>query len=205
MNKILCFGDSNTWGHNPLDFSKLEKCWPVVVREMLTDCEIIEDGVCGRATKFGESETNGIIKFREKYLSGENEFDLIIIMLGTNDLLNQFDCSPEETAETLGTYIDEYREKFCENKTKFLLVSPIYINEYMLKHPVFKDLYSEKSIIKSHEFADNIKEIAKQKNVYFMDAAQVASASNIDGIHMEETEHKKFAEAITERIKSILF
>ena len=33
-----------------------------------------------------EDKTNGLKDFRERYLSGENDFDLIIIMLGTNDV-----------------------------------------------------------------------------------------------------------------------
>ena len=96
MKKILCFGDSNTWGHNPVDCSKLEKPWTVWLKDIVPEYEIVSDGVCGRATTHyleNEDKTNGLKDFRERYLSGENDFDLIIIMLGTNDVLNNIDFS----------------------------------------------------------------------------------------------------------------
>lgn len=48
-----------------------------------------------------EGKTNGLKDFRERYLSGENDFDLIIIMLGTNDVLNNIDFSNQKTADVL--------------------------------------------------------------------------------------------------------
>ena len=46
MKKILCFGDSNTWGHNPVDCSKLEKPWTVWLKDIVPEYEIVSDGVC---------------------------------------------------------------------------------------------------------------------------------------------------------------
>ena len=79
MKKILCFGDSNTWGHNPVDCSQLEKPWTVWLKDIVPEYEIVSDGVCGRATTHyleNEDKTNGLKDFRERYLSGENDFDL---------------------------------------------------------------------------------------------------------------------------------
>lgn len=208
MKKILCFGDSNTWGHNPTDCSRLEKRWTVMIDEMLTDCEIVQDSVCGRSTKFDVPDTpssNGIEVFREKYLSGENEFDLIIIMLGTNDQLNYFDCSAEETAEALRGYVKECRGRFGASKPEILLISPIHISDSALHHPIFKDLYSKKSVIESNCFAEKISAVAKQEQVHFLDASKYASPSEIDGVHMDFEEHKKLANAVAARIQSILF
>ena len=78
-----------------------------------------------------------------------NDFDLIIIMLGTNDVLNNIDFSNQKTADVLKIYVEECRAKFGKDKPKILLVSPILINDNCLTHPIFKDLYSEKSIEKS--------------------------------------------------------
>ena len=94
MKKILCFSDSNTWGHNPVDCSQLETVDGFGLKDIVPEYEIVSDGVCGRATTHyleNEDKTNGLKDFRERYLSGENDFDLIIIMLGTNDVLNNID------------------------------------------------------------------------------------------------------------------
>lgn len=204
MKRILCFGDSNTWGHDPIDGSQLERHWTVFLKEMLSEYEIIEDGVCGRSTKFDVPDTpnsNGIEVFRERYINSEDKFDLIIIMLGTNDKLNYFDCTAEETAQALADCVSEYRKK---HTAEFLLVSPVLIRKNALEHPIFGALYSEKSVIGSQEFAKAILNAAKRENAYFLDAAGVARASDTDGIHMDEAEHKKLAERIAEKIKEIL-
>lgn len=208
MKRILCFGDSNTWGHNPIDCSQLERRWTVILQEMLPDCEIIQDGRCGRSTKFDVPdmpETNGLITFRERYLQGENEFDMIIIMLGTNDLLNHFDCPVEETANTLRTYVKECHAKFGKDRPQILLVSPILVRDYVTKNPIFKDQYDMSAVIKSKSFAQNISAVAQQEGVHFLDASKAAMASSIDGVHMDSAEHEKLAIAIAAKIKSILF
>lgn len=208
MKKILCFGDSNTWGHNPVDCSRLERRWPVIIQEMLADCEIIHDGRCGRTTKFDVPDmpdTNGIKTFRERYLAGENQFDLIIIMLGTNDLLNYFKCTAEETAQTLRTYIQECREKFGKDKPQILLVSPILVRECVMKNPIFKNQYSDFSIMESKHFAESISGTAVREGVHFLDASQVSEASETDGVHMNPDEHEKLAVAIAKKVNTILF
>lgn len=204
MKKILCFGDSNTWGHNPADGSRLGYRWTTGLKEMFPECQITVDGLCGRSTSdVSDTDTNGITAFRERYIKNESVFDLIIIMLGTNDQLNSIDYTPEKTADMLCEYVTEYRNKYGE-KTQFLLVSPILIRNRALKHPYFSTVYSEKSVKNSAEFAKAISEAAKKENVYFLDAASIAYASELDGIHMDEAEHKKLAVKIAEKIKEIL-
>lgn len=208
MKKILCFGDSNTWGHNPVDCSKLEKPWTVWLKDIVPEYEIVSDGVCGRATTHyleNEDKTNGLKDFRERYLSGENDFDLIIIMLGTNDVLNNIDFSNQKTADVLKIYVEECRTKFGKDKPKILLVSPILINDNCLTHPIFKDLYSEKSIEKSTHFSEYISKLADEEDTYFMNAANYAKASDIGrNTYGFQEEHKKLANAFADKIKEIL-
>ena len=149
--------------------------------------------------------SNGIEVFREKYLNSKDEFDLIIIMLGTNDQLNYFDCSAAETAEALRMFVTEYQDNNNDIKSEMLVISPVYIRNFALEHPIFKELYNKKSIAESMLFAENISKIASQEGVHFIDAEQYASASDLDGIHMNPDEHKKLAYAIAKKINAILF
>lgn len=208
MKKILCFGDSNTWGHNPVDCSKLEKTWCDIAAEILTDYEIISDGVCGRTTHFdlpNEDGKNGFTSFK-KYLELDNAADLLIVMLGTNDTLNYFDCSPTESANSLREYISLWKKSFP--KSSVLLVSPIHITESSLTHPIFSTLYTMSSVEKSFMFAAEYEKIANEENaasgnVYFLDAAKYAAPSDIDGIHMNPENHAKLAAAISDKVKEI--
>lgn len=204
MKKVLCFGDSNTWGHDPADCSQLLRRWTVMAGERLQEYEIIQDGVCGRTTRYGEHDTNGFEVFKERYIDKDCDFDLIIIMLGTNDTLNDFAVSPDETADALGLFVKECRIKYGNKKPEILLVSPIKIKERALTHELFGTLYSAKSVEDSAHFAENIESAAKREGAYFLDAALFAEASDIDGVHMTSDEHERLAGAIIEKIKMIL-
>lgn len=207
MKRILCFGDSNTWGHDPVDCSRLERRWTVILRERLTQYTVEDDGLCGRAARTFTPEmadTNGIETFREKYINTMKAYDLIIIMLGTNDVLNSVNSAPEEIAETLGKYVSEYRQKHEDYNTKFLIISPILLRDHLLSHPIFAELYSRESIEKSKRFALCLSAMARREGAYFMNAADFASASEIDGIHMDSAEHEKLAAAIENKTEEIL-
>jgi len=91
--RILCFGDSNTWGWNPIDkqrYSKNER-WPGVVAKFLGEgFEIIEEGLNGRTTVWDdpvEGNKNGK-EHLPIMLETHRPIDLLILMLGTNDLKN---------------------------------------------------------------------------------------------------------------------
>lgn len=207
MKKILCFGDSNTWGHDPADCSRLQKRWPVLLKELLPDCQITEDGVCGRSTRYDVpdmKDSNGLHTFREKYLKGQPSFDLILLMLGTNDLLRFFGCSPEEIAQSLRDYITECRGLWGKSMPQILLVSPVLIRKTVLQHPVFSGLYDMQSVNSSGQVAGRIKQVAEEEQVYFMDASKASEPSALDGIHMDAAGHQKLAEAIVKKIKEIL-
>ena len=53
--RILCYGDSNTWGYIPGVGTryKKEERWTGIL-ESLTKAEVIEEGMCGRTTVFGD-------------------------------------------------------------------------------------------------------------------------------------------------------
>lgn len=204
MKRILCFGDSNTWGHNPVDCSRLERPWPKVLKELLPDCAVIEDGVCGRTTVFDDPTApgkNGITAFRE-IISNNERAELAVIMLGTNDTLNFYECDAKGSAEAVGVFVREWKNAFKDSDV--LVISPIEIKDNALIHPIFKDLYNSGSIEKSKEFAKYYSEMAAEEGAYFMDAAKIAEASDIDGIHMEPAEHEKLAAAVYEKVKKII-
>ena len=80
MRNILCFGDSNTYGHNPSGGRwPLHERWPGILQELLgEEYHIIEEGLCGRTTVFEDclehhtamSPSSGLQKIRQVCLQG---------------------------------------------------------------------------------------------------------------------------------------
>ena len=84
-------------------------------------------------------------------------------------------------------------------------VAPVHISRSVLKHPIFKELYGENAVRESERFAQYISQTAKETGAYFLDAAEYASASDMDGVHMDAEDHEKLAKAVASEIKLILF
>ncbi|MGN0163464.1 MAG: GDSL-type esterase/lipase family protein [Candidatus Ornithomonoglobus sp.] len=197
MKKIICFGDSNTYGHNPPDGTRMEKPWPAVLQELRPDCTVINEGMCSRTTHFPTPDSelhNGLVRFKE--LLNENEgAELLIIMLGTNDTLKFFNCSVSETVEALRGYIRSWREKFGQD-SKILLISPILITNDKKNNAYFDDVYKTEAIGKSKMFGAAYKTLAEQEKVLYLNAARLCRTSSCDGIHMMPDEHAKLARAV---------
>ncbi len=203
MKTILCYGDSNTYGHLPLDGSRMPAPWPKVLGSLLPEFKIIEEGQCGRTTHRYETDPaqDGTVRFGELLQAGLN-VDLLIIMLGTNDTLNGINCETRETVESLRAYIKSWRNTYGEN-SKILLISPIHITDAFKRHEVFSVVYPTDAPARSETFSPAYEKLAKEENVYFLDAAQYAETSDKDGIHMEPEAHKKLALAIAKKIVTI--
>lgn len=206
MIKILCYGDSNTYGHLPLDGSRMPEPWPAVLRKLIPGCEIIEEGRCGRTTHLYENEDapdqDGTYRFKQLIAEG-TAADLLIIMLGTNDILNGIGLTAEESTESLRGYIHSWRETFGEDK-RILIISPIHVSSAFSEHPYFSTVYPKNSVELSKRFAPLYAKLARDEGVSYLDAAVYAEASDKDGIHMEPEVHEKLAAAVAKEVKSIL-
>ena len=98
MINILCFGDSNTWGYDPETQTRFSKKirWTGVLQQLLgTNFNVIEEGLNGRTTNVDEKEEHDLGYFRacrsamdllSILIETNSPLDLIIVMLGTNDL-----------------------------------------------------------------------------------------------------------------------
>lgn len=206
MKRILCFGDSNTYGHDPKDASRLKKRWTRYVSEMLGgDCEIIEEGLCGRTTVFPVNGTpdgwEGSTLLRP-VIATHKPYDLLIIMLGTNDLLLSTGADTEDSAEGMEKLIEIAQ---AEYSSKILVISPILFDEAIQYNEIFSALYGGTRVCElSKEFAPKYERIARKHGCFFMNAADYAKASELDGVHMDSENHRRLAEAIYKKLTEIL-
>lgn len=204
---VLCFGDSNTNGATPDDSGRFaaDVRWVGQLQNILgSDYYVIEEGLGGRTTNsdhFRESKAgrNGFTYYKPA-LETHLPLDIIVIMLGTNDVKNVYDKSSDEIADSLAEYVAYTRDKVSERdmkQPKIILVSPAPVDERSIQ-----DVFDETSIQKSLELADKIREIAVKHDCLFLDAGEHAEVGE-DGIHLTKESQGSLAKAVAEVIVSL--
>lgn len=204
MKNILCFGDSNTWGYNPETKGRYPWGirWTSQLQEKLSesDVHIIEQGLCGRTTVF-EDETrpdrNGVNTLKEIFSSTHN-IDSVIIMLGTNDCKTYFGNTENDIAKGVDECLDLVLKYVSPERV--LLVSPIQLGENVWKDE-FDPEFNRNSVKVSKRLKNVYEKTAKERNVYFLAASEIANPSDSDQEHLDEKGHSDLAEAIYESVR----
>jgi len=119
---VLCFGDSNTYGTKPDRSGRYEahQRWTGILQQQLgEDYYVIEEGLGGRTTDLDhfnpqKPSRNGFEYFKA-CLDSHAPLDIVIIMLGTNDLKTVYDRSARDVAQALKQY-PEYVRAFYESQ-----------------------------------------------------------------------------------------
>ena len=104
MHRIVCYGDSNTWGYIAGEGSRLpeNQRWPSILQRKLgPDYEVVEAGVSGRTISLDDPDVAGRtgLKTLNEVLDGASPFTHLIVMLGTNDtkmVFHQTEASIQE-------------------------------------------------------------------------------------------------------------
>lgn len=203
MTNILCFGDSNTWGGHPVDGSRFGRDirWPGALQTMLgDDYYIVEEGLNGRTTDLddqGSHVRNGL-NYLPACIKSHDPLDILIIMLGTNDLKDRFRRTAADVAKANEILVLAARENTRSENMKVLLISPALPNP---NAPGFDEYQADftKGYEKSLGFAKELKKIAVKNDCLFLDAAPIASVGE-DGLHLSEEGHKKLAVEISKVI-----
>ena len=207
MKRILCFGDSNTYGHDPLTRQRLDRDtrWPGALRNALGDgYEIIEEGLGGRTTVWDdpiEGYKNGR-NYLIPCLASHAPLDLVVIMLGTNDLKARFGLTAFDIAEGARLLVGVAQTSGAGlngRAPKVLLLAPPPITTLSDYAEMF-----EGATEKSRRFAAHFARVARESGCAFLDAGSVIVSSPLDGIHFEAGEHVKLGQAVAAKVLAII-
>jgi len=209
VKTILCYGDSNTWGYDPVTQTRLprEARWTGVLQaELGAGYEVIEEGLCGRTTVWDdpiEQWKNGYKQLVPILLS-HSPLDLLIIMLGTNDLKSRFSVSALEVAQGAGNLVRLARS--CQTgysgaAPEILLLCPPPFQP--LADTPFASIFAGAEE-KSKQLATHFAAVAQEVGCQYMDTGGIVAASALDGIHLEAQEHAKLGRAVAAQVRTIL-
>ena len=171
--KIICFGDSNTYGYDPRGYfgGRYDAPWPAILAAR-TGWNVVNDGMNGR-------------EIPQTPILFPMDTDLLIIMLGTNDLL-QF-RTPQAACEKM----EHFLELLTLDRDKILLIAPppMKFGEWVQNQELIDD---------SVMLGKHYKALAEHLGIRFADAGEWNIPLAYDGVHLSEEGHRAFAKGLIE-------
>jgi lysophospholipase L1-like esterase len=206
---IVCYGDSNTHGSDPAGGRRLARDvrWPGIVRALLGDgYEVIEEALGGRATVFDSPLSPG--RNGRDYLLpclwSHEPVDLVIIMLGTNDLKRFYRLTADEIASGAGVLVDMARQSLAgpdDTPPAVLLIAPVPLGPATDRSELWGFGQAREE---SRRLAARYRIVAEERGVRFLDAGSVAEVSPLDGVHLDSGAHRRLGEAVAAVVPEIL-
>lgn len=206
---ILCYGDSNTYGQKPdkLHRYPADVRWTGCLQQQLgDDFYLVEEGLGSRTTDLDYDKKPG--RNGKTYLApclqSHNPLDVVVIMLGTNDLKMEYSRNASQIAEALAGLVGDVQRhaRNIDGKSpNIILASPTLIDDnapYFTKF--YHDYYNADSVEESHKLANAIEDVAKRYDCAYINAAASAKAGE-DGIHWDEKSGVNFAVAIAKVVR----
>lgn len=215
MKRILCYGDSNTYGADgrryrsegiSLRYDEQTRWTELLKQNLGTEYLVSEEGFNGRTTVFDdpmESGRNGFA-YLDVIFGSHQPLDIIILMLGTNDTKPRFSASSQDISRGMQRIILRLKELIHSSinpQTKILLLAPPHIEKCETGEYLYE--FDENSSMKSHELAKQYYLLAKNYDCLFADTSIWVSPDPTDGVHLGPEGHRIFAKKLTELVQSI--
>jgi lysophospholipase L1-like esterase len=190
LKTIVCFGDSNTWGHIPGSDGQRyprEVRWPARLATALADkAEVISEGLSGRNATIESPVAEGRngLPYLVPCLRSHAPVDILVIFLGANDA---YWLEPLLVASSIGRLIKAARAAEAgpdRGAPEILVVCP----------PPFG----------GHQLAPSYREVCESLGCELVDLDGIAPYSPIDGTHLDEAGHIAVAAAAEARIRQML-
>ena len=181
--KILCFGDSNTYGYDPRSYFgsqyPAQYRWVDLLAQKL-GCTVVNAGENGREIPHRQGETERFAHM----LSRHQPLDLVIIMLGGNDLLQG--NSVPSVAQRMGAFL----AGIPLPREQILLIGPPLMQPgtWIVEERLLSDCVQLNTAYKA---------VAEKLGISFVDAGDWNIDVTFDGVHYSEAGHQTFAEQLS--------
>jgi lysophospholipase L1-like esterase len=207
---ILCYGDSLTWGYDATGPGRHapEDRWPNALQAGLGDAAIvIAEGLNGRTTAFNDhvagADRNGA-RILPTLLTTHAPLDLVIIMLGSNDM-KPFICGhaigAKQGMQRLIDIVRGHDYPLDQASPEVLIVAPPPICQ--TAEPDFAALFST-GIEQSQMLASFYSDLADVESCGFFDAGSVSQTTPLDGVHMDADNTRALGKALEPMVRMML-
>ena len=217
MKRILCYGDSNTWGYDPVNTDPATGLparydentrWPCVMQKLLGDGYYVwEAGLGGRTTVFDDPlmpTRNGVRDF-EMVLQTCDPVDCIIFALGTNDTKDMFHASSLVITRAMERVLQVCKSTLMQSRSpdaKIIIACPVIpvaagTGEYLYG-------FSKQSTQTGEELREKYAQLADEHGCAYIDINSIAMPSPADGAHLDPDGHKRLAIEMAQLVQRLI-
>jgi len=210
MKTVLCYGDSLTWGYDAETVSRhaLADRWPSVLQAALgSGVNVIAEGLNGRTTAFddylADADRNGV-RLLPTLLATHTPVDLVIIMLGANDMkpfISGYAYGSKQGMERLVDIARRHVDVFAAIPPQVLVVSPP--PQSATADADFAAMF-DGGIAESRKLAGLYREVADANGCGFFDAGTVAATTPLDGVHLDAANTRAIGTALAPIVRQML-
>lgn len=210
MIRILCYGDSNTWGYIPgtdhQRYNENER-WTKLLQSYLgKKFEIIEEGLNSR-TFFSEDKRPGKegksgFNYLKPCLETHDKIDIVVLMLGTNELKFAYNNSPAEIVSMLDKFvkfINNFKSQIDKKNSKLIISGIPLVKENEINKQSTDKYYGAPE--KSKILCNFYREYCLKNKILYIDNTDLSVG--IDGIHLTKEGHRELAEKVFDKILKI--
>jgi lysophospholipase L1-like esterase len=211
MQQILVYGDSLSWGLVPGSRKRLSfaERWPGVMEDLLVragrSVRVIEDCLNGRRTVWEDPfkpGRNGLEGLAQR-IEINSPLALVILLLGTNDFQSVHDYNAWHCAQGVATLVRTIRTAPIEPgmpAPDVLIVAPPPVRTP--KGAAVQKFAGADT--RGVGLAQALADIADELGCPFFNAGRVASASGVDGVHLDADQHLILAHELAKEAAALL-
>ena len=199
--KLLCYGDSNTWGYDPrltgdlsMRLPKNER-WTGILDEM-PEFTVINEGLNGRTVPSLSYEC----RYLASCLTAHADADVLVLMLGSNDLFNGFEVSAGEVADSFRELYKKVPELgfFRHPKPAAFTALPAAGTPWTLLLAPPEICIPEEPYLSGQSLLlpKLLEELAAELGISFLDPQIGRADLAFDGLHIAPSGHRKIARTI---------
>jgi lysophospholipase L1-like esterase len=179
MRRLVCFGDSNTYGFDPRSFSGDRYGSALRWTGCLTGWTVVNAGMNGRTIpKTDEADALWA-------LCGPS--GILTVMLGSNDLLQDPSCTAEDTADKMEAFLRQLLTRFSPVQLLLIAPPPMRLGAWVCE---------DRLVAESAGLAASYAAVACRLGIHFADAGTWNVALCFDGVHFSPEGHRAFAQGL---------
>lgn len=206
QTRILCFGDSNTWGFDARSRGRFddELRWTRLLQSMLGQgYQVVEEGLCGRTSVFDDPISPGMngLKALPYILPAHAPIDLMVLMLGTNDCKQRFSATAGNIVSGMERLMLQAMAMPVWRKApQLLLVAPLVMDDRLFEVPDVAQMMGEGSVEKSRQLPGLLQQLAQRLSIPYMDGNDSAQPIPGDWMHFAPDSVAPFARALHQQL-----